>query len=292
MKYPNKPYKYPIDIELSSKCTFKCVWCIHDKLEDRWWDLSVENIKKIINFININRSNIVYVWLAGFWEPLLNKNILLILDELINLKDIFLIIPTRWWKFLTNEILLKIQELRDKWIDISVQLWLYSLRKDIVNKMCWVDHYDDLINSIKRMKSLNFDFCLELLLTKNSKKEVPYFKKFCKSLDVDFIVHRLHNFWWKLDNYEDLYVEGDTDPYHNYNWMCWFKPFFTRNWKLTPWTFCWHYDLGWIDKYLFDWWMIKIIDDCYDTISLKNEYCKKCDDNILNARGKILESKK
>ena len=225
MKYKDRPYRYPIDIELSSKCTFKCIWCIHSEMENRWFDLSVDNLKKIINFINLNRDNIIYVWLAGYWEPLLNKDILNILDELRALKGLFIVIPTRWGKFLTNKIIDKIQELRDDWIDISVQFWLYSLKKEIVNKMCWVDHYDDLIDSIKRMKNLNFDFCLELLLTKYSKIEVPSFNKFCEIIWVDSVIHRLHNHWWKLDNYEDLYIAWDTDPYYNYNWICSFKPF-------------------------------------------------------------------
>jgi hypothetical protein len=34
-KYKDKPYKYPIDIELSSKCSFKCIGCVHGKLEKR-----------------------------------------------------------------------------------------------------------------------------------------------------------------------------------------------------------------------------------------------------------------
>ncbi len=292
-KYPEKPYKYPIDIELSSRCGLNCIWCIHHTIKNQW-DLTLENFRKILQFIQYNKNDIVYISFAWIGESLLNKDILLILDELKELPDIFLLIPTKGWRWLTDDIIIKIQELRDYWININLQLWLYSLREKIVNHMYWwtywsVNHYADLIDSIKRMKSLKFDFCLELLLTKYSKEEVPSFKKFCDTLWVEWVVHRLHNFWWKLENYESLYIAWETDPYHDYNGMCGFKPFFTWNWEVTAGTFCSHYNFWNVDKYTYSWGMIDILNQCYDTIRLDNEYCKKCDDNILNVRWNRIE---
>lgn len=284
IEYKNKPYKYPVEIELSSKCNFKCLWCIHKILPDRWNDLSLENFKKIINFIKLNKENIDHIGLNWIWEPLLNQNILLILDELLEIKDMPVLLPTKWWKLLTDKILEKIQELRVKWVDINVQFCLYSMRKDVLNEICGVDYYDDFFRTVKKLKSLKFDFTSELLLTKYTKNEVEYYKKFCLSIWIDPIIHRLHNFWWKLETYNELYLDWETEPYKDYNWLCWFKPFFNRKAEVTPWTFCWHYNFGAMDKYNYEWWMIDIINDCYDTINLKNEYCSKCNDNILNAK--------
>lgn len=284
IKYKDKPYKYPVEIELSSKCNFKCVWCIHKILPDRWHDLSFDNFRKIINFVKLNKENIDHIWLNWIWEPLLNQNILLILDELLEIKDIPVLLPTKWWKLLTDKIIEKIQFLRSRWVDINVQFCLYSMRKEVLNEICWVDYYDDFFRTVKKLKSLNFDFTSELLLTKYTKNEVEYYKKFCHSIWIDPIIHRLHNFWWKLENYNDLYVEGVTESYKDYNWICWFKPFFNRKAEITPWTFCWHYNLWPMDKYNYKWWMVEVINDCYDIIDLKNKYCSKCNDNILNAK--------
>lgn len=284
-KYEDKPYEYPIEIELSSKCHFRCVGCIHKILPDRWYDLSLENFRKIIDFINLNKEHIVHVWLTGIGEPLLNKDILTILDELEKIKWIPVLLPTKWGKYLTEPILSKIQELRKKGIDINVQLCIYSMRKEVLNEMCWTDYYDDLFRSIKKMKSLTFDFTSELLLTKFTVNEIDYYKKFCTSIGIDPIIHRLHNFWWKLENYRDLYVEWDTEPYVDYNGICGFKPFFNWKWEVTPGTFCGQYNFWLMDKYNHVWWMVEIINDCYDVIDLKNEYCSKCNDNIMNANG-------
>jgi len=284
MKYPDKPYKYPVEIEISSKCNFKCMWCIHKILPDRWNDLSLDDFKKIIKFIKLNKENIDHIWLNGIWEPLLNKNIIEMLDELLEIKDIPVLLPTKGWKLLTDKIINKIQELRNKGLDINVQFCLYSMRKNVLNEICWVDYFDDFFSSIKKLKSMNFDFTSELLLTKYTENEVEYYNKFCKSIWIDSIIHRLHNFWWKLENYNDLFVEWKTEPYSFKNWMCWFKPFFNWKWEVTAWTFCGHYNFWYMDKFIYKWGMIEIIDKCYDTIDLNNKYCSKCNDNILNAK--------
>ena len=119
-------------------------------------------------------------------------------------------------------------------------------------------------------------------MTKYTINEVSYYKKFCNSIWIDPIIHRLHNFWWKLETYDELYVKWTTHPIKNINWICWFKPFFDWNANIFPWTFCNHYPLWNLDDFNFSWWMIKIIDKCYDTIDLNNSFCAKCDDNILN----------
>jgi len=295
-KHIDKPYKYPIDIELTSRCMLDCIWCIHWKRKDIW-DMSLETFRKVLNFVSLNKENINYIALAWIWESLLNKDILLFLDELKNFKWMWFIIPTKWWNLLTDDIIKKIQELRDSWVNITLQLWLYSLRREVIKKMYGVknsniDYYDTLMDSIKRMKKHRFDFCMELLLTKYSIKEVASYKKFCETLEVDFVIHRLHNFWWKLDNYEKLYVKWETDPFYNYNWMCWFKPFFNWEGKVFPGSLCMHYELWNIDDYNYKDWMIKLLNNCYDIINLKNKFCSKCDENLLNVRTKIIESKK
>ncbi|MDD2907740.1 MAG: radical SAM protein [Candidatus Gracilibacteria bacterium] len=295
-KYLDKPYKYPIDVEISSRCMLNCVGCIHGKRKDLG-DMSVETFKKVLNFVTLNNEDIIYVALAGIGESLINKNILLILDELKGFTGTWFILPTKGLSFLSDDVIKKIQELRDSGVNITLQLGLYSLREKVINKMYGIKNskinfLSETIDSIKRMKKLKFDFCMELLLTKYSVDEVGVYEKFCKVLGVDCVIHRLHNFGGKLERYEELYVKGNTDPYYNYNGMCGFKPFFNRKGDVFPGSLCMHYELGNIDDYSDENGMTKILNECYDTIDMKNKFCSKCDDNLLNVRTKVIECNK
>jgi hypothetical protein len=133
-----------------------------------------------------------------------------------------------------------------------------------------------------------------LLLTKLSENEINVFNKFCDKLQVDWVVHKLHNFWGRLDNYSSLLSSKDYNAFHcsfnksrendendYYNDLCGFFPYIDFEWNIYPWTHCLHYNLFNI-KNIIDKNYNFVIEKCKKMISLENENCKKCVFNSNN----------
>lgn len=297
--------KYPIEIEFTNNCWLRCISCISKKITNKWF--LEENIyDKILNFLVYNHSEIEYITLWWLWDNFLHPKILEYLDKLKLLGgyNMPILIPTKWINF-NIQLIDKIIELKKYWLDINIQIWIFSLKKELFNSMYWkmektsnkihtYSYYEKFISFIKLLKAKQLDFSLELLLTRFSENEVSYFWKFCHSINVDWVIHRLHNFWWKLKTYNILYTANNSynafhcsynkslennlkDYYHD---KCWFFPYIDFEWTIYPWTFCTHYAIWNISNY--SWTYIELVKKCYQTIDLKNKYCSKCIDNPNN----------
>jgi len=291
--------KYPLEIELTNYCSLKCISCVSRDLNNRWF-LSENHFDLIINFIINNSNNIDFIAIAWLGDTFMHPKIMLYLDKLLMLKDlnIPILIPTKW-NTLTEEIIKNIVELKNKGLNINIQLWIFSLKEDVTNFMAGLydkkidcfsfNYFEKFKLTVKNLKHYKLDFSIELLLTKFSENEIDSFHKFCKKLEVDWVIHRLHNFWWKLKTYNSLYSskkfetrcawvnlkEEESDYYGD---ICWFYPFINNEWNFFPWSFCTHYNLWNIEN--FTWNFQDIIDKCYNTIDMNNDFCKVCSDNF------------
>lgn len=294
--------KYPIEIEFTNNCALKCISCISKDYKNKW-SISSKNFNTILEFLDKNLDDITYVTLGWLWDNLLHKDILILLDgfKRFNKRELNILIPTKW-NALTEEIILKLQELKKNWININIQIWIFSLREKVQNFMSGIDenknfnYFKIFIDKIKYLKKIRLDFSLELLLTKLSENETDRFYDFCNWIGVDGVVHRLHTFWWKLTTYSDLYSSNKNftafhcsydeskvdDENHYYNDKCWFFPYIDWEWNIYPGTFCTHYNIWKIENFIHENAMEHIVEKCYQAINLQNEYCLKCTDNPVN----------
>jgi hypothetical protein len=173
---------------------------------------------------------------------------------------------------------------------IDVQIWLFSLNKDVINFLFWVnkkfDYLAKLSETIKLFKSNWINFSFELLLTKLSENEINVFHKFCKDLKVNWEAHRLHNFWWKLVNYNSLKSSEEFYSSHKskeacierencHSNKCGFYPYINFRWDIYPWTFCCHYEPINIRDFKNKNYNF-VINRFIDIIDIENPFCKKC----------------
>lgn len=296
--------RYPLEIEFTNYCSLKCISCISKNVKDKWF-LWRQKYKRILVFIERNKNYIEYLNLGWLWDNCIHPDILEYLDELKLLKgmNISLLMPTKWVS-ISDKILLKIKELKDLGIKINIPIWIFSLKRDVLNFMVWMsdintketqlDYYKKFSDFIKKLKFYKIDFSLELLLTKFSQWEIGVFRKFCWKLWVEWVIHRLHNFWWRLKTFSFLYtdkeffnafhcsyedsLEDKGDAY--YNDVCWFFPYIDFKWDIYPWTFCMHYYLWNIENYVGNF--PDLIRTCQKEIDLNNSFCSKCTHNLKN----------
>lgn len=294
--------KYPIEIELTNHCGLQCISCISKDIKERWF-IKLSKFDIFISFLQLNYNNIEFLTIWWFWDNFLHPKIDLILDKLLKLKwyNIPIVFPTKAIS-INEKMIKKIKLLKKEWLNINLQIWIFSLREDISNFLCWLynpntkcfnlNYYEIFKEKIRILKTEWVDFSLELLLTKFSENEISYFYSFCESLGVEGVVHKLHNFGWRLKTYNFLYsnVEPetksawirlkDTESVY-YRDLCPFYPFIDYTGKVYPGSFCIHYKLWDISLYNFKWWMEAIVNKCYKIINLKNPFCKKCSENPL-----------
>lgn len=294
--------KYPLEIEFTNHCGLKCISCISRDLDHRGF-ISRENFEVLMNFLDKNLEDIKYITFWWLWDNLLHKDILYFLDrfKVFSSRNLNILIPTKW-NALTQEIILKIKELKKAGLNINIQIGIFSLREKVQNFMSGLDadsnfnYFQIFKNQVKYLKKVKLDFALELLLTKFSENEVDNFYKFCNTIWVDWVVHRLHTFWGKLKTYEDLYSnKKDYDAFHcsynesekddsndYYHDKCWFFPYIDWSWTIYPWTFCTHYNIWKLEDFVYYKSMDDIVNNCSDRIDLQNKYCLKCVDNPIN----------
>ena len=55
--------KYPIELELSSFCSLKCISCINSSIKSKT-NISIENFDLILDYVFKNKDNILYINLS------------------------------------------------------------------------------------------------------------------------------------------------------------------------------------------------------------------------------------
>jgi MoaA/NifB/PqqE/SkfB family radical SAM enzyme len=291
--------KYPLEIEFTNNCSLKCKVCISKDIKTKWF-LAEDTFDLILKYILENKDYIDYITIWWLWDNFLHPKILLFLDKLKILKSTSLpiLIPTKWMT-ITEEIVLKITELKNLWIKINIQIGLFSINNSIQDYLTWtpnLNYFSKLSKTIKLFKNNKVDFSFELLLTKLSENEIEAFYKFCDKLQVDGVVHKLHNFWARLKAYNSLSSLKNYNAFHcsfnkskendindYYNDLCWFFPYINFEWNIYPGTFCLHYkplNIKSVMNKNYDF----IIDYCKKIINMENENCKKCSHNSNNIK--------
>ena len=92
----NKHSLYHVDLNLTDKCNFRCIYCTEAGTDKRSYDISDQTVNNFINFIykllesDFFKKNYTHVSI-GFWggEPTLKMNIIKqILNEFKNLNTV------------------------------------------------------------------------------------------------------------------------------------------------------------------------------------------------------------
>jgi MoaA/NifB/PqqE/SkfB family radical SAM enzyme len=290
--------KYPLEIEFTNHCTLRCKTCISKDLKEKWF-LKEEVYDLILDFIIKNIDKIEFLAVAGLWDSFLHPKILLFLDKLKILKNTNLpiLFPTKWIT-MTKDIALKIKELRDVWVSIDIQIWIFSIDKKVQNFLCWIgenfDYFPKFVEIVKLFKKNWINFSIELVLTKISEREVNAFWRFCEELQINWEVHQVHNFWGKLKNYEVLKTDKkmiffDETKKDCYPWIgcytdkCGFYPYIDFKGNMYPWTFCCHYKPIKMNKIKNKNYNL-VVESFINIIDLENSFCKRCTYNPNNMK--------
>lgn len=241
--------KYPIEIELTDICLLNCRYCPNHTYKDKWF-ISEYNFNLLLNYLSKNIENILFLDLSWIWDIFLHPKIekfLILLSEKFSKTDLQILIPTKWNSINNNHLKL-LKKISDDWLKINISIWFYSLRKEIHDTISWVNNFQKLINTIKKLKKFDIGFTLELLINKYSFSELWYLNEFSNKLWVNYKVHNYHNFWWlindnEFENYNSKQYKlncsfADEENYE-YGFHCSYTmPFISKNWYLY---YCTHW---------------------------------------------------
>lgn len=242
--------KYPIELELTDHCLLKCNYCPNKTYKNKWF-MTFDMFTFIVDYLFDNIDQILFLdlsWIGDiFLHPDINIFLLYLSDKFTN-TWLDILIPTKWNSINDGHIsTLKI--CYEKWLKINLSIWIYSLRSMIHDKISWVDNFEKIILFIRKIKSEKLPFTLELLVNKDSIKELNYFYRFWDKLGVNYKIHNYHNFSWsikwdKLEHYNSdkykLNCSFADEEIFNWNFHCKYTmPFISKDWYLYSCTHWW-----------------------------------------------------
>lgn len=281
--------KYPIEIEITNKCLLKCNFCPNKSFINKWF-MDFKLFKKLIDYILINKDNVLFLDFCWIWDIFLHPDFDLLfsyMESKLTNTWIKVLIPTKWNSITKNQLNL-LHKSYLNWLNINISIWFYSMNKKIHDKLSWFPNFNKIIFFIKNLKKHNIPFSLELLINKYSIREIDFFYNFWKILWADYKVHNYHNFWWTIksnfwwklnsDNFK-FDCSFDYTKTNLYNSFCvWPMPLISYDGFLY---FCTH----WWKQNSFKWLDINFLINKYKNISDLFKYslnsisfdtCNKC----------------
>ncbi len=235
--------KYPLELEITDYCWLKCIYCPNKNYKKHFY-LNKNVFYKIIDYIYLNKDNILFLDLSWIWDIFLHPNIndfLLYIFHKFKNTWLEVLIPTKWVA-VTDKNLEILKRIYKEWLKFNLSIWIYSLIENKHNKMTWIKSFRKTIDFLKKLKNNNLPFSLELLINRNSIKELDYFYKFGEKLWVNYKVHNYHNFWGSIewDNLEKYNLNtyklkcsfADDETYELDFYCKYTLPFFSSNWYL------------------------------------------------------------
>lgn len=238
--------KYPIELELTNFCSLECKYCINKNLEKKWF-IEEKNFLKILDYIFINRENILYLNLSWVGDIFLHPKINNFLIEIIKKFRWtgFKILLSTKWSFLTEQNIKILKKFWENNINLNISFGIFSMIPEIYDSFVnrkW--SFEKTIRNIFFIKKAWISFSMELLLTNYSQNSIEIYKNFCQKLWVNPVFHNLHNFGGRIDISGEKITFAKSNCTFEENWdnenyfyenfsKCNFIPFIDYNWNFN-----------------------------------------------------------
>jgi hypothetical protein len=207
-----KTMKYPIEIEISDYCSLKCQCCPNKDFKVNW-NISEENFHLALDYVYLNSEHISFLDLCWLWDIFLHPkidNFLIYLAEKFKDREIKVLIPTKWISVNAKNIN-TLKKIKDIWLDYNISIWIYSVRKEVHDKITWFKgSFSKTFEFIQKLKDNDLPFSLEMMINSFSVNEIEYFQNICSSLWVNCKVHNYHNFSWSIKK-DNLFKYNSKD---------------------------------------------------------------------------------
>lgn len=184
-----------IEIELTSYCGMNCLVCARWSLESYSF-LSFENFKKIVDLrMEWNYDEIMVCWLGdAFIHENINEFMEYLFEKMPNINLFFM---TKWLA-IKDKHLDKLSDLKKRWFNVSLTFSVFSLEEKMYNYLTWWNFYKHFIEILNKVNKMNINYSMEFMLSVLTLWELKKFKKFANSLNKDYWISLVHNWWWKI----------------------------------------------------------------------------------------------
>lgn len=184
-----------IEIELTSYCWMNCLVCARWSLESYSF-LSFENFKKIVDLrMEWNYDEIMVCWL---WDAFIHENINEFMEYLFEkMPNINLFFMTKWLA-IKDKHLEKLLDLKKRWFNVSLTFSVFSLEEKMYNYLTWWNFYKHFMEILNKVNKMNINYSMEFMLSVLTLWELERFKQFANSLNKDYRISLVHNWWWKI----------------------------------------------------------------------------------------------
>ena len=150
-----------LQIETKAACNMACSFCPYPLKEDKISSLDMDEIKKIINQINVQDKEFRYITFSQFNEPLLDSRIFEIIEYTKSLGHKVY--------FITNGLLLNKQKNRDELIrlkpDIKISLQIIEKAKHYKGRglnMDLLNYSKTIFNFCKQAKNQDVNITIDI----------------------------------------------------------------------------------------------------------------------------------
>jgi len=235
--------RYPIEIELTDFCWLACRDCINPHLENKSY-MSISDFKKILEYIYVNKKNILYVNLSWIGDVFLHPDFTHLIDLFCNKfrwEKVNVLIPNKWQAY-TQVIIESLQKIKDAWLWLNVSVWFFSLLEDKHNRITQRNTFYKTMNFMKSLKKYSIPFSIELAT--NDVREEKYLKKIWNLFNVWYSMQWMHNFWWffKEQQSPEAYQQCSFDVSNDYileDFYCPFIPLISKEWQIYTCSISW-----------------------------------------------------
>ena len=229
-----------LEIEITSYCGMNCIVCARWDLE-QYSFLSFKNFEKIVDLLEEgNYDEVMVCWL---WDAFIHNEINDFMEYLFKrLAKINLFFMTKWLA-LNDEHLEKILSLKNRWFNVSLTFSVFSLEEKMYNYLTGWNFYNNFMKVLKKVHKMNINYSLEFMLSVLTLRELEKFKKFATSLNKDYWISLVHNWWWRIS--ESIHKKMFDEVKLKWHYI-----------KRNKWDICevMKYDYLYIDS---NWWVFQ-----------------------------------
>ena len=182
------------DVELTDACNLHCIVCRRKK-EHKTAFMSLETFKSVLNFTK--KGVYEEIFLSGHGDIFLHKDLLKFLDYLFVFRpDLKVIIPTKG-QSIKDEHLSHIKKLKEKGQNITLCFSVFSLKKEIYEKMTG-DSYERFWKTIKKANKYKLSYVFDFLISSYSFEELDLFRQKASELKKNFDFSVVYNWNGKI----------------------------------------------------------------------------------------------
>jgi len=211
--------RYPIEIELTNYCGLECVYCVNKDLTNKWY-LEEGDYDLFLDYVLNNINNILYVNIAGIGDIFLHPNINNFLIKFIKTfknTNIDVLLSTKGLTIGKSINLLK--QFKENQINLNISIGLFSFNPDKHDEFTQrKGSFKNTLNSVLILKKEKLNFSLELLVSKYSISSLNQFMLFWKKLGTNTILHKPHNFWWRISLKDEDINEFWLKDFCDFSW--------------------------------------------------------------------------